>query len=269
MEKTLLYDGSALALEITRISLSPGEELPLSFPSGLGFIFTEEGEVDVFFSDNRATVKKDEGLFVNKGRAARLRSYQGCTFVSLTFVYHAFTQGGFVETRYLDVLASSSLDYVVLSRQGSFGLVRVLDSIEAGRCGFELSAASGLFDVLSLICYEKESLFVKERVRDERLERMLSFMKASLETRLSLADIAAAGFVSQREAARLFEKYLSSSPMKYFLSLRLEEAKRLLEDRSLSIGQVSQLTGFESISHFSTCFRKRYAASPSEYRMRN
>ena len=91
-------------------------------------------------------------------------------------------------------------------------------------------------------------------------------MKNHIGERLCLEDIAKEGCVSVREASRLFEKELGSSVMKHFLFMRLEKAKALLEKGELNVSEICQASGFESVSHFSTCFRRVYAMSPSQFR---
>ena len=177
--------------------------------------------------------------------------------------------GGFIEERFIQPLFSSSVDFAVLSPASASGLGEAIDALEVGRTGFEAKVLSGLLDVLSSIVYEKEEmLHLADGFQDSRLERMLDFMKSNLGRRLTLEQVASAGFVSLREASRLFERHLSSSPMKFFLSMRLEKARSLLERGDLPMADICQQTGFESVSHFSTSFRKAYSVTPSEYRSR-
>ena len=143
----------------------------------------------------------------------------------------------------------------------------------AERKNADVEKILGTLDFLDVvfpgIVYEKEEmLHLADGFQDSRLERMLDFMKSNLGRRLTLEQVASAGFVSLREASRLFERHLSSSPMKFFLSMRLEKARSLLERGDLPMADICQQTGFESVSHFSTSFRKAYSVTPSEYRSR-
>jgi len=52
--------------------------------------------------------------------------------------------------------------------------------------------------------------------------------------------------------------------------LRMEQAKRLLlENRKLTISEISARTGFSSNSYFSKVFRKENGMTPNEYRNLN
>ena len=123
--------------------------------------------------------------------------------------------------------------------------------------------------MLADIVYEKQDILeAGDGAMDPRLARMLEFMECHMDEHLTLESIARSGFVSQREASRIFSRALDTSPMRHLMSMRLETARRLLEDGTKSIGEVCAMTGFESLSHFSSAFRRMYATSPSEYRSR-
>jgi AraC family transcriptional regulator len=50
------------------------------------------------------------------------------------------------------------------------------------------------------------------------------------------------------------------------LALRIEQSKRLLENRQLSVLEVAQSVGFDNPQHFATVFRRFAGVSPSTYR---
>jgi AraC family transcriptional regulator len=56
------------------------------------------------------------------------------------------------------------------------------------------------------------------------------------------------------------------TPHQYQLYRRIERAKELLADRSLSLASLSVAVGFSSQSHFSTAFRKIAGTSPHRFR---
>jgi transcriptional regulator GlxA family with amidase domain len=54
--------------------------------------------------------------------------------------------------------------------------------------------------------------------------------------------------------------------MEYVLSLRVQEAQRLLATTRMSLGGIAAATGFYDQSHFTKRFRKVTGVTPSEYR---
>jgi transcriptional regulator GlxA family with amidase domain len=77
--------------------------------------------------------------------------------------------------------------------------------------------------------------------------------------------VAASG-VPERTLKRRFKDATGSTLIDYLQNLRIEHAKRLLEQGSLAVDAVSAASGYEDASFFRRIFRRRTGLSPSEYR---
>ncbi|HNC23743.1 MAG TPA: AraC family transcriptional regulator [Opitutaceae bacterium] len=64
----------------------------------------------------------------------------------------------------------------------------------------------------------------------------------------------------------LFREVTGHPPLDYLRRLRVEEARRLLADRRLSVKEIGARTGFRDTSHFSKVFRRVDGLSPAHYR---
>lgn len=100
-------------------------------------------------------------------------------------------------------------------------------------------------------------------LRDRKLALAIEIMRNNAEDPLDLAELARAVGVSKRQLERLFARYLSTSPGKYYLAIRLEKARYLLRQTEFAIAEVSVLCGFVSVSHFSRTYKKAYGIPPS------
>lgn len=67
---------------------------------------------------------------------------------------------------------------------------------------------------------------------------------------------------SQEHLCRSMKRFYGISPQKYILELRLDEALRLLLNTEKEIGTIAWETGFQNLSYFRRCFRKRFNVSP-------
>jgi transcriptional regulator GlxA family with amidase domain len=92
-------------------------------------------------------------------------------------------------------------------------------------------------------------------------------MEANLEEPLARAELAHRADLSSRQLERLFRKYLGRTPTRYYLELRLDRARLLLTQTSLSVLDVALACGFVSASHFSKCYREHYKKTPREERL--
>ncbi|WP_454673516.1 AraC-like ligand-binding domain-containing protein [Achromobacter pestifer] len=85
---------------------------------------------------------------------------------------------------------------------------------------------------------------------------------------LSPASAASAFRMSRRYLYNLFA-LAATTPAEFILSARLERSRDALCDASQSVRQIGDIAyrfGFSDAARFSHAFRKRYGASPSEYR---
>ncbi len=100
----------------------------------------------------------------------------------------------------------------------------------------------------------------------DRIRSMLSFIHTHYKDKLTVAQIADAIGISEREAMRSFRKNLHQSPIEYLISYRLNEAKKLLLHSDLSVTEVCFQCGFSDSSYFGKAFRKAYGLTPREFR---
>jgi transcriptional regulator GlxA family with amidase domain len=99
-------------------------------------------------------------------------------------------------------------------------------------------------------------------VSHPKLLAVVKTMEDNLEEPLPQTAIARETGLSTRQLERLFRKYLSTTPTRYYLNLRLARARHLLRQTSMSILSVALACGFVSASHFSKCYRECYKRTP-------
>jgi AraC family transcriptional regulator len=101
---------------------------------------------------------------------------------------------------------------------------------------------------------------------DRRLRRAIEFMHDNFARELALEEIAAAAYLSEYHFARLFKQITGLTPHFYLANLRLERARVLLAETSLSINEVAASVGYHSQSHFTKMFKSVAGITPSSYR---
>ena len=55
------------------------------------------------------------------------------------------------------------------------------------------------------------------------------------------------------------------NPSVFFKRYKLNRAAQLILERKYNISEIADMTGFSTLSHFSTSFKKQFGVSPSEY----
>lgn len=103
----------------------------------------------------------------------------------------------------------------------------------------------------------------------QNLRDVITLMENNMEEMLTPEEIAALVGITRRQVERLFQRYLGSTPTRYYLELRLKRAHQLLTQTQLSMSDISLACGFVSYPHFSKCYRQFFHKTPSSSRKKN
>jgi len=91
-------------------------------------------------------------------------------------------------------------------------------------------------------------------------------MASHLSDEVGLVELSRAADLSPFHFSRVFKVCTGTSPHRYLIALRIEEAARLLRASTLPVTQICYDVGFHSLSHFITTFRRLMGITPSRYR---
>lgn len=98
------------------------------------------------------------------------------------------------------------------------------------------------------------------------VKNALSYIEQNYNHKLTLSEVAEKTYVSQWHLSKLLNKHTGQSFSELLNHVRIEEAKKLLQDPSLRIGDISEQVGFLDLAHFSRVFKKQEGISANEYR---
>ena len=99
-----------------------------------------------------------------------------------------------------------------------------------------------------------------------RIQKMLSYIHEHYMESITLEDIARAANISRSEAGRCFNTYMNCSPIDALIQYRLQVAYGLLHETSLSLQEICDSCGFNSVNYFSRRFRLHYGYAPGQNR---
>ena len=98
------------------------------------------------------------------------------------------------------------------------------------------------------------------------LRRALEHVRANLAKPIGLSQIAEEVGSSRATVARLFEHELGHSAGEEIMRQRIDMAKRLLKNDSLSISEIAYRTGFCNPAYFTNTFRRATGLTPKSWR---
>jgi transcriptional regulator GlxA family with amidase domain len=108
----------------------------------------------------------------------------------------------------------------------------------------------------------------RQEAEPPRLHDIATFVLEHVDQPLSVERIAAGVGMSPRTLSRWCRQHLDESPAQLVRRLRIDEARRLLEETSLPIKDVTARTGLGDASTMWRVFTRRLGVTPAAYRQR-
>ena len=112
------------------------------------------------------------------------------------------------------------------------------------------------------------SALQRQEAQPPKLRDISAFVLEHVDEALPVDRVAAAIGMSPRTLSRWCREHLDESPAEFVRRLRLEEARRLLEETSLPLKEVTARTGFGDGSTLWRAFTQRLGVTPAAYRQR-
>ncbi len=104
---------------------------------------------------------------------------------------------------------------------------------------------------------------------DAKIERVREELMLKPEKQWSLPQMAILSGYSPSRFSALYNKIYGISPKADLLRIRISKAKRMLCYSGISITEISESCGFQSIYYFSKYFKAVTGYSPNEYKKKN
>jgi AraC family transcriptional regulator len=99
------------------------------------------------------------------------------------------------------------------------------------------------------------------------MRRIEEYVRDNLAERLSLAAMSSVVGLSKRHFLRAFKEATGTTPHRFVLRVRIEEAKRRLIETNEAVTEVAFGSGFGSSQRFATSFRSATGVTPSTFRL--
>ncbi|MBO4679731.1 MAG: response regulator [Lachnospiraceae bacterium] len=113
---------------------------------------------------------------------------------------------------------------------------------------------------------EEESGGSEAPAFDRLIDNVISEIREHYMEDISLTSLASKYNVSMGRLSEMIKEHLKVNFSDYIASLRIQRAKELLRDESLSIQEIAEIVGYNDYFYFTKVFKKVEGISPSKYR---
>lgn len=135
--------------------------------------------------------------------------------------------------------------------------------------GTSLSLLRAQHLVMELMMMILDQYWKEEReipINREPLHWVYSFLSLRLNEPLSIAVMAKRAHLSPSRFRAVFKRDFGVSPHQYIMKLRINHAKELLANTSLSLAAIAEYCGYADMQHFSKTFKLKTNITPGLFR---
>ncbi len=259
----------------------PEDTIPWHWHEEIEIIYMESGQMKVRIPSKSFLLKPGDCIAINANMLHSCTAAPECHLLSLVFSPALVTGNAdsvFARKYMLPLLSCYSFSGHLIkagsNEQVAQWFCSAFDALARDSYGFEFTVR----DMLSHICLFLYGEFKPQADPENtplnqdnlRIRKMLEYIDNHFSEDISLADIAKAADISERECLRCFRKTIQLSPIQYLLKYRvMQGAKLLLQNPAASISDTATLCGFDSPSNFARLFKRFYNCTPREYRNLN
>lgn len=280
LEETVNHITSAFPYmsNIDNLHLYPERTFPWHWHNEIELFCMQDGEIDYHLPSGCYTFRKGEGAFINSNVL-----HMTCCSASTSCLQkeHLFTpefiggeKGSILMQKYVKpIVENSGLEFFHLyphipAHKEILDLLSQCHQLYIEqRDGYELEIHAKMTLIWKqLYQLTKDVHAEKATITSIKVKQMMLYIANHYGEKITLKEIADAGFISIRECNRCFHETLSVTPFSYVRDYRLCKAQNLLIHTTLSITEIAATCGFSTGSYFGKLFYQKYHCSPRTYR---
>ncbi len=98
------------------------------------------------------------------------------------------------------------------------------------------------------------------------VKEIIDYLHANVYGKVTISDVAKVVGKSESTVKQLFSLYRENGIIKYYNSLKIKEARRLIREGNYNMTQIADMLHFDNPQYFSKCFKSFTHMTPSEYK---
>lgn len=238
-------------------------ESQIIYDDFITIIFVLEGNIKVKLDNKVNIMNEEEILIINRfSNALMSTEHMGVVLMlQIDPVYFDKVYKGFSNIRFKSSLGNN-FDYQL--KRLIAKMVSILDEANED---YRIKIEKNLLElsILLLDNYVDDNLN-ENKINDEHLKKILSFIKMNHKEKISLDEIAEHVHLNSQYLSRFFSKTMNTTIVEYITRERLNTSMDLLRYTSDNISDIALESGFPNIKSYFKAFKKYYDKTPAQYR---
>ena len=244
------------------------EELPTYRPKGrldYQLLYIASGRAHFYF-DGKPTVVEAGNMVLYRPKEEQRYYYYGA---DQTEVYWVHFTGNDVKNilRKYGITDNTRIIYTGISIEYKNLFISMIEELNLQKISYEEILVN--YFMILLIHLHRLTLQKPRRKNLQNMNEMeqaAQYFRMHYNKTISIDNYAASHNMIISWFIQNFRQYANTTPAQYIQSLRVTNAKILLETTSYNITEISNLVGYENPLYFSRFFRKQCGMSPTQFR---
>ena len=159
----------------------------------------------------------------------------------------------------------------IYSCGGAFSFTTFMIYLIEKFCGHEVAITASKILMINMHHQPQTSFSIfqfQANHADDAISRVQKFMEKNYNKTISMAEMAGIGNMSPRNLIRRFEQATGNTPLEYLQRFRMENAKKMLENKNDGIEQIAMKCGYDDMSFFRKIFKRHVGMTPREYKVK-
>lgn len=123
-----------------------------------------------------------------------------------------------------------------------------------------------IVQILGIIYSKVLDLNSKKTKKDKLIYSMLDYIHENWEKNIDFEKLSQSQNVSYAWFRKSFKEILGTSPNQYQIMIKIKKAQQLIQDTSLTLGEIAYQVGFKSEFYFSRIFKQKMKYNASSLR---
>ncbi len=259
-----------------------GRFVPWHWHRAVELFYMESGSLEystpggkILFSAGSGGMVNSNVLHMTKGIGRTEKTSQLLHIFDTSLL--AGERGSRIEQKYImPVVAAQQIEIIPLFpgdavQEDILELILSAFRLSGSEFGYEMKLRAILSEIwMMLFEVSRPMLEVnKEHNKNsDKIKLLMIYIHEHYSEKISISELAAAAYLSERECFRVFRDCLHMTPVEYITTYRLQIACQMLEKGEGNVTDISHACGLGSSSYFGKVFREYAHCTPLEYRRR-
>lgn len=223
-------------------------------------LFVDEGRLEVTYQGETVQAGANDVVLIDCRHEHQYRALG-----TLKFHYFHFT--GITSANYAARITDLNRHFVIRSLKSELVQNEFRSLYRLAQTQTNMQNEHRISVYIQMILAElAEAVSTVPAVATQAIEQAVSYMQAHMKEPVTLDEIARVTGYNKQYFSRHFKKYMGTPPHRYFLSMRIQFAKRLLLTTHDSVERIAYQCGFDNVSNFIRTFKQQVGMTPTVFR---